>query len=291
MFAQITSWLIKHKNKVIIISAALAILDVLIFFQIFKGAPPDLRVNFLNVEQGDSELILLPGGVKVLIDGGPPNGKILDELAKTLPRFDRYIDLIIMTHPQLDHFGGLIDVLKRYRVGVFLTSGRLGTAKAFSDLVNVLNTRGVRSVILGAGDKIHYRESQINILWPKPEFLMSKELNDSSIVAELISSNIKALFTGDIGANIEKELLKTYRSTIDILKVPHHGSKYSSSWDFLQVLKPKAAVIEVGKNSYGHPTQEVLEKLKNIRASIYRTDLNGTVQVIIKDGAMKLFSL
>jgi competence protein ComEC len=277
----------KNRNSII---AVLLVLNAFIFWQVFAVSPNnDLRLYFLNVGQGDSQLVILPGGVKVIIDGGPANGAVLRELDKVLRSTDRYIDLVIMSHPQLDHFGGLIDILRRYRVGAFLTSGRVGTAKAFSDLVNVLNTRGVRSVILGAGDKIHYRKSLINILWPKPEFLTSKELNDSSIVAELISSNSKTLFTGDIGENIEKELLKTYRSTVDVLKVPHHGSKYSSSWDFLEVLKPKAAVIEVGKNSYGHPTTQTLERLERVGAKIYRTDKDGTVEILIDGKSARVF--
>jgi competence protein ComEC len=277
----------KNRNSII---AVLLVLNAFIFWQVFAVSPNnDLRLYFLNVGQGDSQLVILPGGVKVIIDGGPANGAVLRELDKVLRPTDRYIDLVIMSHPQLDHFGGLIDILNRYRVGAFLTSGRVGTAKAFSDLANVLNKLDVRSVILGAGDKIYYRESRINILWPKPEFLTSEELNDSSIVAELISSNSKTLFTGDIGENIEKELLKTYRSTVDVLKVPHHGSKYSSSWDFLGVLKPKVAVIEVGKNSYGHPTTQTLERLERVGANIYRTDKDGTVEILIDGKSVRVF--
>ncbi|MCP6720361.1 MAG: MBL fold metallo-hydrolase [Patescibacteria group bacterium] len=293
MFDVIVSKLVSHKNKVIIFLTVLAILDFLVFWQIIIVAQSltsqDLKIYFFDVGQGDSQLVLLPGGVKTLIDGGPPNGRVLEQLAKVLPPTDRYIDLVIMSHPQLDHLGGLIEVLKRYRVGVFLWNGREGSAEAFSELERALQENSVGHVILAKGDRIHYRDSHFNVIMPTTQFLESKELNDTSLVLELLSKESKTLFTGDIGTNVEKELLGTYKQNIDILKVAHHGSKYSSVASFLQAVKPKVAVIEVGRNSYGHPTRQVLDRLQDIGASIYRTDQDGTVQLVIDGKSIKVF--
>lgn len=282
----------RHKNTLIILFAILVVLDVFVFFRVFasRAGESDLKIYFLDVGQGDSEFVILPGGVKILIDGGLPNGKVLDNLAKILPPGDRYIDLVMMSHAQLDHFGGLIEVMKRYRVGAFLTSGRTGEAKAFLDLEKAIKDNSIKIVVLGEGDKIFYKESEMDILSPNSDFLKSKELNDTTVVAELKSKNAKALFTGDIGFNVESNLVKNNIGVVDILKVPHHGSKFSSSKEFLNELRPKIAVIEVGaKNTYGHPTKEALQRLAEVGAKIYRTDQNGTIELVINGQNIRVF--
>ena len=290
MLDEIILKLKRHKNKAIILVVALVVLDFLIFWQISGEGRTnrDLRIYFLDVGQGDSELVLLPGGVKVLIDGGPPNSRILGNLEKIILPTDRYIDLVMMSHPQLDHFGGLIDVFKRYRVGAFLTNGRKGEAQAFADLEKIIEENSVKTVVLAKNDVIRYENNYFKIISPDKNTLQAKELNDTALVAELTSNNSKTLFTGDIGVNIEEELLKVFNSPIDILKVAHHGSKYSSFGGFLEVLNPKVAVIEVGKNSYGHPTAEVLKRLEGVGSKIFRTDLDGIIELIIDGQTIKV---
>jgi competence protein ComEC len=293
MFESFPSAFKKHKDKIIFLGIALIFLNFFVWRMIFTAAieKGSLKIYFFDVGQGDSALVVLPGGVKVLIDGGAANGKVLEGLAKILSPLDRYIDLVMMSHSQWDHFGGLIDVLKRYRVGAFLWSGRRGKIKAFESLENVLTANDTKAIVLAAGDKIHYRSSRFEIFSPPPEFLLSKDLNDTSIVAELASNNSKTLFTGDIGFAVEERLLtQDLLSAIDVLKVPHHGSKYSSSPDFLAKIKPKIAVISVGKNNYGHPTTQTLGRLKDIGSIIYRTDLDGTIKIVIDGKKIRVFT-
>jgi len=290
MLDEIILKLKRHKNKAIILLAALVVLDFLIFWQISGEGKTnrDLKIYFLDVGQGDSELVLLPGGVKVLIDGGPPNSRILGNLEKILLPTDRYIDLVMMSHPQLDHFGGLIDVFKRYRVGAFLANGRKGEAQAFADLEKIIEENDVKTVVLAKNDAIRYENNYFKIISPDKSTLQAKELNDTALVAELTSNNSKTLFTGDIGVKIEEELLEVFNSPIDILKVAHHGSKYSSFGGFLKILNPKVAVIEVGKNSYGHPTAEVLKRLEGVGSKIFRTDLDGIIELIVDGQTIKV---
>ena len=264
----------RHRSKVFALFSVLIALNVFTFWQIrnLNASKEDFKIYFLDVGQGDSALVVLPGGVKMLIDGGPPNGKLLENLGKILSPTERYIDLVMLSHAQLDHFGGLIEVLNRYRVGAFLDNGRPGEVKAYADLEAVIKKNSIRRIVLAAKDKINYMDSRFKILSPDAEFLTSKELNDTAIVAELSSNNAIALFTGDIGFDVEKALVKNYSLSADILKAAHHGSKYSSGNGFLSELKPKIAVIGVGKNSYGHPTKETLGRLTNIGAKIYRSD-------------------
>ncbi len=283
----------RFKNRIIVLLIVLVVLDFVVFLRIFtlNAKASDLKLYFLDVGQGDSELVVLPGNVKVLIDGGPPNGKVLENLSKIIPPTERYIDLVIMSHPELDHFGGLIEVLKRYKVGSFLTNGRESEIDAFLDLEKVLSENKIRKITIGAEDKIIYKENHFDILSPDLNFIKSKKFNDTAIVAELFSEGSKTLFTGDIGFEVEKDILKEIDSQIDILKVAHHGSKYSTSDAFLSAVSPKIAVIEVGKNSYGHPTKEVLKKLENIGAKIYRTDQDGIIEFLIDSKKIKIFKI
>jgi len=276
-------------SKTVILIVALVILDVLIFTQILGPGGGDPEIYFLDVGQGDSEFLSLPGGAQVLIDGGPLNGRVVTELSAILPFTDRYIDLVILTHSQLDHFGGLIQVLSKYEVGAFLWNGKRGTASALKSLEKVLESRGIPVVTLGAGDKIRYKDNYFEILSPDQSLLNAKDLNDTSIVARFVSGEAEILFTGDIGSAVEKKLTKTYNLKSDILKVPHHGSKYSSSPNFLSAVAPALAVIQVGKNSYGHPTSATLNRLARVGAQIFRTDNDGTIKLTFGNGGVKVF--
>jgi len=193
---------------------------------------------------------------------------------------------VAMTHAELDHFGGLISIMNRYEIGAFLWNGVKGQSLALRDLEEVINGNRTRSIVLKTGDKIKYQNSVINVLSPGQEKF--KDINENSLVFNLVYKDTNFLFTGDIGKRVE-ELIKDKTGKIDVLKVAHHGSKYSSSAEFLNIIQPKVAVIEVGENSYGHPTEETLERLKQIGASIFRTDKHGTIKVIPKNNTVEVF--
>lgn len=279
----------KIKNWIIFSILFLVVFDAFVWFEIlFRGANKDARVYFLDVGQGDSELVVLPGGVKVLIDGGPTN-QVINVLASVLSPFDRYIDLVMLSHAQTDHFTGLIDVFRRYQVGAFVYNGRDGSAPSWPELAQIVNKEKVPVEVLLAGDKIVNSNSQFDILMPDKNFIQSADLNETALVALLQSQNSKILFTGDMDSKIEDYLVQRYNLNIDVLKVAHHGSKFSSDENFLQASKPKIAVIEVGKNSYGHPTQEALSRLSSVGAQIFRTDQNGTIKLAIENSKISVF--
>lgn len=284
------------KNKFLIkkfVYPALLVLAAGNFFVwhsiLFVGEAKNLELYFLDVGQGDSELISFPGDVQILIDGGP-NTKVLESLSKALPPQDRYIDLLVVSHPQLDHFGGLINVLKNYRVGAVIENGRKGTSGAYIEFEKALQKNGAKRVVLREGDVIHYQDATLKILSPSSRDLKSKELNDTVLVMMLEKNGLRALYTGDIGQNIEDELIQKYDISADILKVGHHGSKFSSSLEFLKAVNPKISAIEVGKNTYGHPTPATLGRLADIGTQIFRTDKNGTVKIIFDGGSLKIYN-
>ncbi|OGG42947.1 hypothetical protein A3G50_00200 [Candidatus Jorgensenbacteria bacterium RIFCSPLOWO2_12_FULL_42_11] len=269
----------KNRNIALVVALFLS-LDIFVWRTIALTKPSDnLNIYFLSVGQGDSELVILPGGVKILIDAGPDN-KVIGELDSILRPTERYIDLVIVSHPQADHFNGFIDVLKHYQVGAFIHNGRAGAAQSWKELAQTVKENKIPAVALAAGDKINYLESKLDILSPNENFINSKELNDTVLVALLQSQSAKVLFTGDVGKKIEDYLINKLDFKVDVLKVAHHGSKYSSGREFLAAILPKISVIEVGKNSYGHPTEEVLNRLAAVGAAIYRTDRDGTIKMV-----------
>ncbi len=283
----------KHKKFIVLFLGALIADSVLWLFVLFPAPAGEPELYFLDVGQGDSQLIVFPsaGGrrVKMLMDGGPANGALLRQLAQILPLQDRSIDLVLMTHPQLDHFGGFIDLLKTYRVGAFIGTGRKGTTKAYEELEREIARRGVVYVQVRAGDAITYGNSTFAIVSPDKQDIADKELNESSLVVLFKTEKLRALYTGDIGAKTEKKLAARTDLSAQVLKVPHHGSKFSSSQAFVSAVHPQAAVIGVGKNSYGHPTAQTLERLAGAGAEVFRTDRDGTVKITVKDENLLMF--
>src|SRR3989344_5549127 len=243
--------------------------NLFVWGSVFSAFPDrGLNLYFLDVGQGDAALARLPGlsgrgRADILIDGGPGR-QGLESLGEVLPETDRYIDLVMLSHPQLDHFGGLIDVLKRYQVGAFIYNGRDGTASAWNDLKTVLVERNIKTIILKEGDSITYGGNRLDILSPSPNFLKSDELNDTTLVVKLSSESSRALFTGDIGFNVEEYLARKYDVDADVLKVGHHGSKFSSGSLFLKEATPLASLISSGaKNTYGHPAPAAMGRLSS----------------------------
>lgn len=261
--------------------------NVFVWYHIFTGNQQDLNVYFLDVGQGDAQLVEFPGGVELLVDGGPDKG-ILFELSGALPKTDRYIDLVAVTHPQLDHFGGLVDVVERYKVGAVLATGRDGESEAWDEFLRVLGEKGIPVVVIKAGDTIRYKESLLSVLSPDEEFLRRKEVNESSLVFGLESEGVKVLFTGDIGFETENYLTDAYEIDADVLKVPHHGSRFSTGLKFLAEATPEISVVQVGRNRFGHPTETVLSRLRQVGSSIYRNDENGTVRLQVNDGVIRI---
>lgn len=291
---------IKKFDSVLVASFLLLMaLDVFVWFRIIFGAPPgEPEMYFLDIGQGDAELAVLPGGVKIITDAGPDR-TILQELGKIHALSNHYIDVAIISHPQLDHFNGFQYLLEKYRIGAFIFNGR-SDAPAVTEwetLMRKVRASRIPFIALAGGDAIRYRDSRIDFLSPNRDFIQSAELNDTGFVELLNSGGLKVLLTADTGFNIEQYLVNAEQGRsidlrADILKVGHHGSKFSSSDEFLRKVDPKIAVIEVGaRNRYGHPTKETLGRLaSSTSAKVFRTDVNGTVSAILERGKLKIFT-
>ena len=280
----------EYKRKMIPLIAALMLATGILFSHIFS-ATAHTEFDFLNVGQGDSELIQMKSNnhsprVKVLIDGGPENGMVRTALSSLLPPTDTYIDLVAMTHAQADHMGGLIDVAKHYRIGAFLWTGRANDISGFYELMGILKKNNVPMVILRRGDVIKNGGSVITVVSPNIALAHNKDINNSSLVLHIASASTTALFMGDIGKSAEFELVRGGIRPVDIAKVPHHGSRASLMTNFINAIRPRIAVFEVGKNSYGHPTEEALSQYAGLGALLFRTDTQGTIRLITGERRM-----
>jgi len=261
-----------------------------------------LTVAFLNVGQGDAIFIDAPNGNQLLIDGGPGKA-VLRELSKVMPFYDRSIDVVIATHADQDHVGGLPNVLKKYKVNIFMESRVPGESSSYEELEKIIAERevsssspedraGIKKILARRGMLIDLGDGAIlQILFPDRD-PSGMDTNVASIVARLIYGDNEFLLTGDSPLAIENYLVSVVPTSdikvgsleSDVLKVGHHGSKTSTSQAFVSAVSPEYAIISVGKdNRYGHPNQEVLDTLTAFGTQILRTDQSGRV-VFKSDG-------
>lgn len=256
-------------------------------------------VVFCDVGQGDATYIRLANKTDVLIDAGPDR-KVLQCLGKYMPFFDKTIEIAIISHPQKDHFGGFEHILDRYSIDLLILNSLNNKALSFQKLLKKLDQKKVKLKSLYMGDVIDLNNAKINIYWPKRSYLEKSiyktttvnngfrvndvllNLNKFSYVFTFEEDNKSILFTGDIDKEISNKISSSL-GQVDILKVPHHGSKNGVTKKFIDKVKPKISIINVGKNnSYGHPHKEILDLLNSVNSQIRRTDEDGDIVIKIQ---------
>lgn len=272
---------IKKKAILIVLSVTLLIIIVQVFY------PADnLKVNFINVGEGDCILIEAPNKINILIDGGGTPQSDFDVGNKiVIPYLRRKgineIDLLILTHPHLDHLEGLLPILKEFKVDMVLDSGLFCDSSEYKEFISLILEKGISYHKAKAGDNFIFSNNlEIFLLNPfyDSDFYEESDFNNASIVVKLFYKNANFLFTGDIEEAAEKKLL-VWQNILqsDILKVAHHGSSTSTNLEFFDKVNPNIAVITVGKNHFGHPSQKIIERLEDKNIQIYQTDEDGTV--------------
>jgi len=260
----------------------------LIWYAVFYiEAHRNLAIRVFDIGQGDSIFLEMPNGNHVLIDGGPDDA-VLAKLGAVLPFWDRTIDLVILTHPHADHVTGLIGVLKRYNIGMVLESGVNYSTPEYSEWRTVLEQKHISVATAHRGQVVRLApKTELDVLTPFDSFIgkSPKNVHDAMVVAKLHDGSATALLMGDAEKPLEYQLLFSGdHLASDVLKVGHHGSKTSTTEDFLAAVSPKIAVISVGrKNRYGHPAQEVVDRIAAFGAAIFRTDRDHDVR-LMSDG-------
>lgn len=241
------------------------------------------HIVFFDVGQGDSALLTLAGGERVLIDGGP-DWSTLERLGSYMPFFDRRIDVLILSHPNTDHMAAFPEVLRRYSVGTLVTAGTVFDSGIYAATLSGASIRNVPLIVMRAGQTIVVGDDTLEALWPPTEMPrgFSKNENNASLTLRFTHAGKRILFTGDLEEIVEKTLVEAAADLrADILKVPHHGSRSSSSTGFLLAVQPSIAVISVARdNAYGHPHPHVLDRLRAVGAEIRRTDEEGDIEIV-----------
>jgi len=241
----------------------------------------DTKLVFCDVGQGDGAYIRINNRIDILIDAGPSNA-ILQCLGKHMPFYDRTIEIAFVSHPQLDHFGGLLPILDRYNVKI-LYSNTLGQlSNDYKELIMHARKNGTIIKPFYKGTTVNVADAHFTSLWPTQRFIelapSNEDPNDFSQVISFEQRGKSALFTGDIGQTVADTYLKLDRTGYDILKTPHHGSATGFSEEFLKLADPTTAVISVGRrNRYGHPQSSIIEMLESHGVEVKRTDMNGSI--------------
>ena len=264
-----------------------------------RSTPETLTAVFLDVGQGDCIFVRTPSGHTMLIDGGGRSGDPKTDIIgpRVVEPFLRReavnkIDLVVLTHPHEDHVQGLVSVVRDFRVGMVLDPGIPQGSKAYQEFLKTIQrrhipySRAIRGQEVGFGDGVHAR-----VLNPGPSHLVGTEddTNNNSVVLRITYGKSAILLTGDAGAEAERDILGSgEHPASDVLKVCHHGSVTGTSDEWLDAVRPKIAIISVGKNSFGHPSKEVEKRLAGRGIKVYQTDRDGAITVSISAAGLSV---
>lgn len=247
-----------------------------------------LKVIFCDVGQGDAIYIRTPKGFDILFDGGPDT-KVLECLARYKPFWERRLGLIILSHPHADHLNGLIDVFERYEVKAFATERLENDSDGYTALIKTIQEENLKVSYVYKGDSIKTKDGVVlNVLSPDKEYLRKTSQDGviresgefASLILHVSYKDFDLLLTGDTqNLQLAKALDQFGLPSLEVLQVPHHGSRTGLTQSLVTRLLPKEAIISVGKNNYGHPTPFTLGLLSNQEVLIHRTDKEGSIEI------------
>lgn len=277
---------------------------IILLFFLFQFIPQNLEINFVDVGQGDCTFIVTPRNKTILIDGGGSSSDEFDVGKSTLLPYilDKgytKIDYIFISHFDQDHVGGILSILQKIKVKKVIISKQEENSENYQKFLEIIKEKGVSVAIVKMWDRVKIENGiYFDILWPTSEQIQENKLNNNSLVMKMYYHNFSVLFTGDIEKEAEKKILETYKSeknklVSNVLKVAHHGSKTSTIKEFLDTVNPQIALIGVGKNNmFHHPSEEIIDKLKEYGAIIYRTDERGEITIRVNGkGNFKIKSI
>ncbi len=258
---------------------AISTLSCLLLIGIYQIVKTETVLVFCDVGQGDGAYLRIENKIDVLIDAGP-SGRILSCLGKYMPFYDKKIEYAFLSHPQKDHYGGFLDILDRYKIGTFVFSYSESESISFKNLREKLESKNAVTQYRYAGTNILFSgDNGIRFLWPTKQFVGENQGLDPNSYSQILLfrlSGREILFTGDILPQQQRFFIDKVEK-VEILKVPHHGSKNGLTKAFLEKSTPGTAVISVGRNSYGHPSKEILKMLEVNKVKIRRTDEEGDI--------------
>lgn len=240
-----------------------------------------IEVVYLDVGQGDATFIEWPDGTQMLVDCAK-DARVLEALGRVMDFYDKSIDYLLVTHPDLDHFGGCSDVLSRFEVKNIISTGVNKDIKSWQSFLESSSEEKAGHVLITKKQDLVIGSSTIKFLYPDEDVSHQDiEPNNTSIVFVLSFGQSDLLFTGDAEKELEQYLVDSFKDEIgvEVLKVSHHGSAGSSIQSFVDFVSPEISVVSAGRgNSYGHPSLRILKRLERVGSKIYRTDLQGDLR-------------
>lgn len=249
--------------------------------------PDETEIVFLSVGQGDA-ILIRHGMTEILIDAGADGKLLLSRLGRHIPFWDRTIETVIATHSDRDHIGGFPAVFRSYRVLSALTNGYEDGTESEQTFLDAIRSEGISRKPIRAGTEIMLpgNSGTFRVEYPDSYHspLSDKESNEGSIILRFVYGESTVLFTGDLP---HEESFLPEEQPVDILKVAHHGSRFSSSDVFLDRIHPKEAIISVGRNRYGHPNPLVMDRLASRGIVTHRTDTEGDIVYVCREGKCK----
>ncbi len=255
-----------------------------------------LHMTFCDVGQGDAIFVRTPGGKNILIDGGPDKS-ILSCLSDHMPFWERKIDMVILTHPHDDHFSGIYYLVDRYITSSFVTEKLSNPTIGFKSMMDAIIRKKVPIRYVVAGDRFIIGDGvAITVIGPSEEYLLrtspggsigeSKEF--ASVITYISYGDFDALLTGDSQQTGLLDAKKYVKKSLEIFQLPHHGSKTGIDEDMIRLLRPKAGIVSVGKNNYGHPNPGLIRLFEREGIIVKRTDKDGNIE-IVTDGKTWFF--
>ncbi len=273
------------KNKIFVIFLLLVILGFLSIREFKKEYP--LQVSFLDIGQGDAIYIKAFGKTDMLIDGGRSGDLLLQKLDSVMDSFDNRIDVLVVTHPDEDHSGGLVSIIQEYDIGSLFISGNIADNTNYNQILKIAQNKGIKTFLARAGTNIYLdkdKNVRFEILSPDSD-VSFVEANDASICGRLVYGNSEFMLTGDAYIEDEERIIKNFKNIeSDVLKLGHHGSKTSSSMEFLKAVDPEVVIISAGlNNTYGHPHKDVMDRVEALNIKSLATYDFGII-TFISDG-------
>ena len=273
-------------------AAAAATISLAVLLVAANGSRPDgrLHITVLDVGQGDAILLQGPNGGRALVDTGPDPDRLISLLDQRIPAWDRRLDLVVLTHPHEDHVAGLAAVMDRYSIKEIAEPGMIGPGPGDAAYRRRLAELGRQSRVLAAGDAVWLDGIRMDVDWPLPDTVPLKPpdtgtgINNVSIVLDLHFGSRRVVLAGDVEQQIDPQLLAEGIARdprpLDVLKVAHHGSGTATTDAFVEQMQPRVAVVSAGwGNPYGHPSSQTVARLAASGAKVYRTDLDGSVEI------------
>ena len=260
----------------------LGVLLILLIFCLNSFGDGILHVYFLDIGQGDAILIKTPDSEYILVDGGP-NDKILQELSSVMPFYERTIDVLVLTHPHADHINGLVEVIERYNVRQVVITGIHYGYAGYGKFLELINENGIQVIFVDGSSDYKLNSVFFDFIFPMEGIQGERfeNINNSSVVFRLLYGNTSFFLSGDLEIEAESKLVESGLDLrADVMKAGHHGSRTSTSESILDKVLPEISVISCGvDNPFDHPHAETIQHLQKRGIKIFRTDLDGRVEL------------